>query len=160
MTIGLFVGLTVAVIIVTVAACRLSMVVDLGAAIISEERHKQQAEHVERCNERSDEADQPEHPLPCSLEKRSSKESRLCSRSPRMAECRRSATVAIAMVAKVTGMYERRPPILRMSCSPPTGMDHRACSQKEQAFEERVRHQVENAGGEEKEAPTPQAMNI
>ena len=41
----------------------------------------------------------------------------------------------------------RARPSLRMSCSPDTGMDHRAGRQEEQGLKKRMRHQMEDRGG-------------
>ena len=61
------------------------------------------------------------------------------------------------IVQKVIGMRLRSPPILRMSCSPREPVDHRAGAHEQQRLEERMRRQMEDAGGVR---PTPQAMNM
>ena len=55
------------------------------------------------------------------------------------------ASVAMNIVQNVTGIFLRRPPILRMSCSPPMAWNHAARGKEEQSLEERMRHQVKNA---------------
>ena len=52
----------VAVRIVTMGSVGMSVIVDLRAAVVAEECHEQQAEHVERSHERGDHADQPVTP--------------------------------------------------------------------------------------------------
>ena len=47
---------------VTVGA--VAMLIDLRAVIVTPKSHEEQAEHVERRNERGDDADQPEDPTP------------------------------------------------------------------------------------------------
>ena len=52
----------VTMLIMTVGGVSVTMLVNLGSAIVTEKCHEQQTEHVERGDEGGDNADQPEHP--------------------------------------------------------------------------------------------------
>jgi len=54
------------------------------------------------------------------------------------------AIIPIAYVTNVTGMKHRRPPILRMSCSPCI-VNNGACAEEKERFEKAVREQVQDA---------------
>src|ERR1700757_4148388 len=51
-----------AVPIVPVAGVGVSMIINLDSVVVTEKRHKEQTEHVERSDESGDDADQPEDP--------------------------------------------------------------------------------------------------
>ena len=68
------------------------------------------------------------------------------------------ATAAQSMVQKVTGIFLRRPPMLRMSCSPRERVNHAAGAEEEQRLEEGVGHHVEDAGRERAARRRPRNM--
>ena len=56
------------------------------------------------------------------------------------------ATPAQNSTPQVMGIFLARPPIWRISCSPLKRVNHAAGAEEQQRFEERVRHQVQDAG--------------
>ena len=85
--------------------------------LLAEKREKDQAEHVERSEPGGDKSEQPQRPIrmrPDALPRISS-----LLKNPAKPGTPEIANVAMNIVQNVTGMALRRPPILRMSCSPP-----------------------------------------
>src|SRR5438067_2434668 len=127
------------------ASRRLLVFVMDSFAALPKEGHKPEAEHVERYHSRGDQSDQPEDPVSVSLvreclpenlilREKSAKWWKSCDgeRSNRHhPECPRNQLSQSSHVAHVLLAAER--------------VNHRSCCEKEQGFEKRMRHKVENA---------------
>ena len=126
--------------------------VDVGFVLVvarrAKEGEEEQAEHVEGSEQRADDAEEPRAVLLargpfCAA-------SRIASllKKPEKTGTPAMARVAANMVQKVKGIFLRRPPMLPHVLLAAHGVNHAAGGEEEQAFEEGVSHQMENAGAE------------
>src|SRR5689334_12553166 len=128
------------------ATCRLLVFVMNCFSALAEEGHEPEAKHIEGCHSSGDPSDQPEDPASVSLVGESLPENLVLGeesaerwessdgkRSNRHhPECPRNQLAQSAHVAHVLLAAE--------------GVNHRSCCEKEQGFEERMCHKMENTG--------------
>ena len=115
----------------------------VSAAELAEEGHVHLAEHVEHGDSRAE----PQI-APTAADGRGRRLSQMIASfdmKPANGGTPQSANVAARKVQNVIGIVVRRPPILRMSCSPPIAWITEPAAEEQAGLEERVRHQVEDA---------------